>query len=60
MSIDLTKPRDSWVMVSISLGGHQGKLWKYYPENFAFLILKVFELSTRKDCKKFFTNIQKQ
>ena len=24
---------------------------KYYPENFAFLILKVFELFTRKVCE---------
>ena len=60
MSFDLTKPRDSWVRVSISLGGHQGKLSKYYRENFAFLMLKVLELSTRKDCKKVFTKIQKQ
>ena len=32
---------------------------KYYPENFAFLILRILELYTRKVCEMF-TNIQKQ
>ena len=27
-------------------------IWKQYPENFAFLILKTLELSTRKFLKK--------
>ena len=26
-------------------------IWKYYPENFAFLILGTFELYTRKVCE---------
>ena len=26
---------------------------KYYPENFAFLILRILELFTRKVCKMF-------
>ena len=33
---------------------------KKYPENFAFLILTVFELFTRKFAKCLFTDIQKQ
>ena len=26
-------------------------IWKQYPENFAFLFLKIPELSTREICK---------
>ena len=33
---------------------------KQYPENFAFLILGIFELYTRKFGECFFINIQKQ
>ena len=33
---------------------------KYYPEDFAFLILRILELYTRKFAKYLFTNIQKQ
>ena len=28
-------------------------IWKYYPENFAFLILRILELYTRKVCEMF-------
>ena len=28
-------------------------LQKYYPENFAFLILEIHELNTRKVCEMF-------
>ena len=28
-------------------------IYKYYPENFAFLILGILELYTRKVCKMF-------
>ena len=28
-------------------------IWKYYPENFAFLILRIIELYTRKVCVMF-------
>ena len=28
-------------------------IYKQYPENFAFLILRVFELYTRKVCEMF-------
>ena len=26
-------------------------IWKQYPENFAFLILRIIELFTHEDCK---------
>ena len=28
-------------------------IWKYYPENFVFLILGIFELYNRKVCEMF-------
>ena len=28
-------------------------IWKWYPENFVFLILRIFELFTRKICEMF-------
>ena len=28
-------------------------IWKYYPENFAFLTIGILELYTRKVCKMF-------
>ena len=28
-------------------------IWKYYPENFVFLILGILELYTRKVCEMF-------
>ena len=28
-------------------------IWKYYPENFAFLTLRILELHTRKVCVMF-------
>ena len=28
-------------------------IYKYYPGNFAFLILRILELYTRKVCEKF-------
>ena len=31
-------------------------IWKYHPENFAFLILRIFELYTRKVCKMYVYN----
>ena len=28
-------------------------IWKYYPENFAFLIIRILELYTHKVCQMF-------
>ena len=35
-------------------------IYKYYPEHFAFLILEILKLYTRKSTKCLFTNMQKQ